>query len=1103
MAHELISDGLVPDLQGSQPAVLGKTGRLRSGVISPRPSTGRTPLSFAQQRLWVLHQLEPESPAYNVPRAVRLSGQLDTDVLRQSLNAVIGRHEVLRTRFECEEGDGQATQVITAEVTLDLPVLDLSHLEGIDRENEILRLAHKQLWQPFDLAQPPLMRAALLRFADEDHILLLTIHHIVFDGWSIHVFLRELGTLYASFALKRVAKLEPLAIQYADFACWQRQWLQGNVLEDQVSYWKEKLGGPLPMLELPTDHPRTAVQTFNGARQTKLMPQALLATLKSLSNKHGVTLFMTLLAAFKVLLYRYTGQEDVIVGTPIAGRNLLEIENLIGFFVNTLVMRTDLRGDPRFTELLRRVRRSALEAYDHQDLPFEKVVEEIQPERSLSHSPFFQVMFQLRNLPNQHVRLPGLAIEEFDLDSGIANFDISLSIIEVAEGLKAQLVFKADLFDPDTIVRMLEHYQNLLEGIVADPERRISLQPLLSEAELHKQSVTWNNVTTDYPRNSCIHQLFEEHAEQTPHAVALAFEDQILTYAQLNAKANQLAHYLRTKGVAAETLVGISIERSPEMIVALLGILKAGGTYLPLDASYPRERLAFMLNDALPAFLLTREANLENFRDYKGKTVFLDQGLWEHETHENPRANVSAESLAYVMYTSASTGKPKGVCVTHRGVIRLVRNTNYADLSRDHVFLQLAPLSFDLSTFEVWGSLLNGARLALMPPGLSSLAEIGRAVRRYRVSTLWLTAGLFQLMVDEQLGDLTEVRQLLAGGDVASVGHAKKFLRQATLSKLINGYGPTENTTFTSCHTLTDPAQFESNVPIGRPISNTQVYILDKHLQLVPPGVAAELYAGGDGLARCYLNNPQLTAEKFIPNPFSKNPSDRLYRTGDIARYVRDGTIEFLGRLDGQLKVRGFRVESGEIESVLLEHPDVKEALVTSYDGSGGKQLVAYVVLRNKDAEAIQTLRSSLKNRLPDYMRPSAIIRIPSFPLTPNGKINREALPAPSFIDLAYCFVPPRTPIEESLVNIWREVLHLAKVGIHDNFFDLGGHSLLVMQVASRIHDIFQIELPLRDLFESPTVAELAIIIILRLGQQTAFGELEYLRSDWERETGS
>ncbi len=1103
MVREVISDGL--DLQGKQPAVSGEPGRLRPGVIRPRSSNGGTPLSFAQQRLWVLHRIEPESPAYNVPRALRLSGQLDVKALQQSLNAVISRHEVLRTGFEYEDAGGQATQVVKDDVRLDLRVLDLSHLKGIDRENQLLRLAHKQLAEPFDLARPPLIRAALLCCADQDHILLLAIHHIVFDGWSIHVFLRELAAFYTSYVSNSVATLPPLAIQYADFACWQRQWLQGKVLEDQLNYWKERLGGPLPMLELPTDHPRPVIQTFNGARQTKLMPPELLANLKSLSNKHGVTLFMTLLAAFKVLLYRYTGQEDVIVGTPIAGRNLFEVENLIGFFVNTLTMRTNLGGDPPFSELLLRVRGRALEAYDHQDLPFEKLVEELQPERSLSHSPFFQVIFQLRNLPRQPVRVPGLTIEEFDFDSRIAKFDISLSTIEVAEGLKAELVYNADLFDAETIIQFLGHYQNLLEGIVADPEGRISLQPLLSEAELHTQLVSWNNVTTDYPRNSCIQQLFEEQAEQTPNAVALTFEDQTLTYAQLNAKANQLAHYLRGQGVVAETLVGISITRSLEMIVALLGILKAGGAYLPLDGSYPRERLAFMLNDAQPPLLLTLEADLEKFQDYKGKTIFLDQELWEHESPENSRANVSAESLAYVMYTSASTGRPKGVCVTHRGVVRLVRNTNYADLGRNQVFLQLALISFDASTFEIWGSLLNGARLAIMPPGLYSLPEIRQAIRHYGVSTLWLTAGLFQLMVDCQLSDLTEVHQLLAGGDVLSVGHAKKFLREATSSKLINGYGPTENTTFTCCHTATDARQFDSNVPIGRPISNTQVYILDKNLQPVPAGVPGELYAGGDGLARCYLNDPQLTAERFISNPFSKSHGDRIYRTGDMARYSRDGTIEFVGRVDGQLKVRGFRVEPGEIESVLLEHPEVKEALVTSSRDETGRHLVAYVVPRDPYVDTAAMLRSFLKGKLPDYMIPAAIVGLDLFPLTPNGKINREALPVPSFTDSVCCFVPPRNRAEESLLNIWREILGNPEIGIHDNFFELGGHSLLGIQLISRLRASFQVELPLRVLFDAPTVASLAQCLpaLLEPAEITPQGPVSLLvpvqRSGWRK----
>jgi amino acid adenylation domain-containing protein len=1053
------------------------------GPIKPVPRHQSLPLSFAQQRLWFLDQLEPGSSLYNIAAAVRLDGRLNIPALNSAFDEIIRRHESLRTTFTDSAGEPQ--QVIAAEQKLTLPVFDLGPLPASEGEAEASLRAAEEAQRPFDLSAGPLLRATLLRLAGEEHILLLTMHHIISDGWSMGVLVKEVATLYAAFATGKPSPLPEPSIQYADYAVWQREWLQGALLEKQIEYWKRRLDGVQP-LELPADRPRPPVQTYAGARYDFELPQELTRRLQALGQSAGATLFMTLMAAFQTLLHRYTGEEDICVGTPIAGRTRLDTESLIGFFVNTLVLRTTVASTSSFKQVLSGVREAVLEAHTHQDVPFDRLVEILQPARDLSRTPFFQVIFALQEAVVEKVELPELKLSPVKADKTTAKVDLTLLMEETAEGLKGSFEFNTDLFDRATVERLTGHFRQLLEAVSDNAEERVSELPLLTTRELQQLLYQWNDTTTDYPRDKCVHQLFELQVERTPDAVAVISEDQQLTYRELNDRANQLAHYLQSSGAGPESPIGIMIERSVELVVGLLGILKAGGAYVPLDPGYPRERLAFMIADAGIHHLLTQAQFVGQLPEQLFKpgslTTSLDADWTEisRESTENPASKATPENLAYVMYTSGSTGIPKGVSVNHRSVVRLVRNTNYVDLNSDHTFLQMAPVSFDASTFEIWGSLLNGARLALMVPGaVPSLEGLGESLRRYDVTTLWLTAGLFHLMVDQQLDNLQMVKQLLAGGDVLSVPHVKKFLRHVAGGKLINGYGPTENTTFTCCHLMTDASRIGASVPIGCPISNTQVYVLDRNLRPVPIGVVGELYTSGDGLSRGYLNRPELTAEKFIPCPFGDKPGARLYRTGDLVRWVAGGQIEFLGRRDHQVKLRGFRIELEEIEATLRQQRDVRDAVVVVQEKTpGDKRLVAYVTAEGEAVLTADDLRSSLKEQLPKYMVPHAFVLMDEFPLTPNGKIDRRALPAPATqSEGRETFVAAQTDTEKVVTQTWTNILGVEPIGVNDNFFELGGHSLQATRVVSQLREAFQVELPLRGFFEAPTVAGLAALI--------------------------
>jgi len=1050
------------------------------------------PVSFAQKRLWFLQQLQPENSAYNESGVFHCRGKLNTIALEQSLNEIIRRHEVLRTYFVIEKGE--PVQVILPSLILKLPVIDLRSISENEREVQVKQLIKKETEQPFDLTQAPLIRFSLLQLTENEYILISVIHHIVNDGWSSGVFFKEIEALYEAFNNNQPSPLPELSIQYADFTIHQNNYLQGEELEKLLNYWQQQLKN-LSVLELPTDRMRPTTETYKGATKTLLLPKELCNAIKTLGQQQGVTLFMTLLAAFKTLLYRYTQQQDIAVGTPIAGRNLAQTETLIGFFVNNLVLRTNLEGNPSFLEFLSQVRQVALGAYAHQDMPFEKLVDILKPERDLGRSPLFQVMFVLQNTPLSKIKFSGVKLETIPIEKNISKYDLTLAMEEISAeesstldlerntglldrnkwGMIAAFEYNTDLFEVETIERMAEHFQTLLSCIVANPECPISELPLLTEAERNQLLVEWNDTAIEYPKDKCIHQLFEEQVEKTPDAIAVVFEQEQLTYQQLNAKANQLAHYLQSLGVKPETLVGICIERSVEMVIGLLGILKAGGAYLPLDPSYPAERLSYMFKDASVSVLLTKKSLVVSLPEHQAQVFCLDRD-WEiidSLSQQNLDSGVKAENFAYVMYTSGSTGQPKGVSIIHQGVVRLVKQTNYVELTSSQVFLQLAPFSFDASTFETWGCLLNGSRLVVMSPGTPSLETIGKIIEKNQVTTLWLTAALFQLMVDEQQERLKSVTQLLAGGDVLPLSHVEKVMAYLPDCQLINGYGPTENTTFTCCYQVQQKSEQQISVPIGRPISNTQVYILDANLQPVPIGIPGELHIGGDGLARDYLNRPELTKEKFIPNPFDNN--SKLYKTGDLARYLPDGNIEFIGRIDNQVKLRGFRIELGEIESALSTHPQVRQTVVICReDIPGNKQLVAYLLTSEPELNSTE-LRPYLQSKLPEYMVPSAFVLLDNLPLTPNGKIDRKALPAPDInLTRSHEYVPPQTETEKHIATVLQEVLQLEKVSIYDNFFELGANSLMLVKIHSNLQEILSIELPLVDMFTYPNIKALS-----------------------------
>src|SRR5215213_308635 len=899
--------------------------------VAPDEETYAFPLSFAQQRLWFIQQMEPESTAYNILSAVRLHGRLDLDALGRTFDELVRRHEVLRTRFEMV-GD-EPTQIICPARPLALGTIDLTGAAQGAREAEVQRLAQQEVGEPFDLSTGPLLRARLLRLSEEEHVILLTMHHIISDGWSVGVLIKEVAALYEAYGVGGESPLEELSIQYADFAVWQREYLSGETLERQLSYWREQLAGAPAVLELPTDRPRPPVQSYRGAHESFAISEEVSEGLRELARRQGATLFMVLLAGWQALLSRYTGQSDIVVGTPIANRNRAETESLIGFFVNTQVMRARVEGREPFAELLRRVRETCLGAYAHQDVPFEMLVEELQPERSLSYSPIFQVMFGLQNIAKESLELPGLSLSAVDGDVETAKFDLTLAVGENEGQLRGTLGYSTDLFDAATVRRMVGHLLNLLKAVAADPEQRVAELSMLSEDERGQILFDWNDVATDYPRESCVHTLFERQAERTPDSVALDFGGEAVTYSGLNERANRLAHYLRSLGVGPEVPVAVMVERGVEMVVCMLAVLKAGGAYVPLDLSYPADRLRLMMDDAAIPLVLTRESLAGPLKGHPARLVCLDaegDAIGRQSTLD-PDGGARPDNAAYVIYTSGSTGRPKGITIVHRGITRLVCDSDYVRLSTSDAVAQASNASFDAATFEVWGALVNGARLvgvpreaALSPQGLA------RLIRERGVSVMFLTTALFNQTARECADAFSPMRAVLFGGEAVDPESVRQVLEAGGPRQLLHVYGPTECTTFATWHEVREAGGGATTVPIGGPIANTTAYVLDATMRPVPVGVCGELYVGGDGLARGYLDRPSLTAERFVPHPFGVEPGARLYKTGDVVRYDAGGRVEFVGRADEQVKVRGFRVELGEIEAVLSAHESVREAVAVA-----------------------------------------------------------------------------------------------------------------------------------------------------------------------------
>ena len=1034
------------------------------------------PLSFAQQRLWFLDQLRPENPFYNIPAAIRIRGMFNDEIFIRVVQEIVRRHESLRTIFQSREG--QPYQVVLEHADFNIPMMDLSALDSSARESAIKQQVREHASQPFRLDTGPLFRCAVLKVAGDDHIILFTMHHIISDGWSTNILMQEVALLYNAFVNKQRPPLPGLDVQYADYAAWQRSWLKDEVLEEQLNYWKEQLGYNPPVLDLPTDYPRPALQTYNGTTLKFAIDAKIATSIRQLTQQEGCTLFMTLMAAFQCLMHRYSHQDEIFVGTPIAGRNRTELEALIGFFVNTLVIKGNFDARPSFKDFLAQIREVTLGAYAHQDLPFEYLVDALQPDRDPSHSPVFQVMFVLQNAPGQATPMPGMHMEVLEAETQTAKFDLTLMILESDQGFMAEFEYNTDLFKPSTIAAMRDHFITLLHQLTTHPQKPIDSLPLINEEEEKRIRTVWNRAPVSFPDQVSIHQLFEDRVKKTPQATAIDYNGREMSFAELNSKANQLAHYLIKKGLPAETFVGISLERGPEMVIALLGVLKAGGVYVPIDPAYPAERITYILEDAGIDLLLTRNHLVQQFAAHQQvECLSLDTDwlLISAESDQNPGRRVHPEQLAYMIYTSGSTGRPKGTMLQHRGLCNLTMfQIKDFQLQENDRCLQFASFSFDASVSEIFTTLISGATLCLADreqilPG----PELLRYLEQNRITHITLPPSVSSLLKGHPLPHL---KTLVSAGEACTREIAEYWHKDR---HFINAYGPTENTVCASSYAVT-ALDDSALIPIGRAIDNVQIYILDAQGNLLPPGIPGELCIAGVNLARGYYHQPGLTAEKFVPDPFSSERGARLYRSGDLARYRHDGNIEFLGRIDQQVKIRGIRIELGEIENILIQHEAVHSCVVIDREDTPGDiRLVAYIIARVDTESEPESLRQWLKKRLPDYMIPAAFVTLESIPLTPNGKIDRRRLPRPKYerADRDIPYVAPRTPEEEQLWEIWKSLLPAEHIGVMDNFFELGGHSLLATQLVSRIRDRFQLEIPLMALFENPTISGLTLEI--------------------------
>lgn len=1053
-------------------ALLVEQARLREQSVAPpiekADRAGDIPLSFSQKRLWFLDQLAPNNAFYNIPGAMKLTGDLNLDAFAQSIQEITRRHEALRTTFSATKG--KPRQIIHDDFYGDIEEIDLSDEPEEEKENRAKQMATEEAQKPFDLEHGPLFRIKLLKLHDKEHVVIFNMHHTIADGWSVGVLVSEFARLYNAFSQGQPSPLDELPIQYADYAVWQQNWLQGEVLEKQLDFWKENIGVNPPALELPTDRPRPVMQTFVGDSVRSILPKSLADRLNRFCQKEGVTPFMFLLAVFQTMLYRYSGQDDILVGSPIANRTNSDTEKLIGFFVNTLVFKSDFSDNPDFRTLLRTLRETTLDAYAHQDVPFESLVEALQPEREMSHSPLFQVAFILQNAPMKPQQLPNLTISPVEADSKTAKYDLTLNTAETDDGLFCHFEYNTDLFYRSTVERMFGHFQIMLQAVLRNPNQRVSELPLMSDDELERSISEWNNTDVDYPDHHTVHQLFEEWANKQPDAQAARYGDEFYSYAELNQRANQLAHYLIEKGVGVDSIVGISLERSLHVPVAMLGILKAGAAFLNIDPTYPDDRKAYMIDDSAVSVILTQK-NIAETLPHNSATVLSLDSEWDQiavKSTETPNVHVDAENLSYVIYTSGSTGKPKGTLLPHRGLCNLHRAQRAAfNIEPTHRVLQFAPLSFDASVWETVMGLLNGACMVYTSQeSLTTGQGLRDVINEQKVNVVTLPPSVLSVVPRDELPSL---KTIVTAGEACSLELVKQW---GEGRQYVNAYGPTETTVCASYYE-TSPDDTKAP-PIGTALQNFQLYILDKNWSPVPIGVPGELCVGGVGLARGYLHRPDLTADKFIPNPF-KGEGERLYRTGDLVKYLPDGNVEFLGRIDHQVKVRGFRIELGEIEAVISKQTGVTDVIVlVREDSPGDQRIVAYVV---SDQEiSVADLKSSCRADLPEYMIPSAFVVMDEFPLTPSQKIDRRALPKPELSrdDMASEFVAPRNEAEEKLAAIVSELLKVDHVGIHDSFFELGGHSLLATQFISELMDTFDVEIPLITVFEKPTIAELA-----------------------------
>lgn len=1040
--------------------------------IPRRPPNSPIPLSFPQQRQLFLELLERDTAVNNLSVFLELKGKIDLAALEQSTNQIIACHDILRTRFSF--GQGMPAPEVQAELKSSFSTVDLQGIDIMKQVAEARRHAEKEVLQPFDLTQAPLIRLGLYVLSKERYLLLVVVHHTIADGWSLGVFLQELLTFYQAITSSQSPRSPELPIQYADFAHWQTSNVRGKELQASMNYWKKQLAGELPALELPTDQPRGARQTFSGGTHRFVLSTELLEALEQLTRQEDATLFMALLTGFYTLLHRYSGQEDVLIGAPVAHRNLPELEHLIGVFINTLVLRTNLSGDPGFRELLKRVRNISLEAYAHQDLPFEQLVEELRPKRDLSRTPLFQVVFNLQNSPMPKLGIPGLEINFLEINSGVSQFDLTLMISKWEGQYLCTVDYNDVLFKPATITRMFQSFQMLLEEAVIQPDRPISKLPIITKAETHHLVYELNRSSLEFPREKCVHQLFEAQVERTPGAAAVIFNHTTITFRELNRRANVLARRLQALGVDPGVRVGVLMKRSLEIVEVLFAILKAGGTYVPMHTSFPKERVQFILKDAQVEVLLTN-IDMVPSEDYLVQVVHLNEDQTATRSDEsNPQINITSDDLAYIIFTSGSTGHPKGVMVQHSALVNFLWSMrDRPGIKEGDVLMSVTSISFDIAALELFLPLLVGATVVIAGEEMTTNPNLlSQAISHHQATIMQATPATWQLLLET--GWIGEPGlKALCGGEALTRALADRLLER--VDRLWNMYGPTETTVWSSVGQI---QKGDAPITIGQPIGNTQLYVLDSQLQPLPIGVVGELHIGGEGLTRGYLNHPNLTQEKFISDRFSTKPGARLYKTGDHARYLPDYSIEILGRMDDQVKINGNRIELGEIAAVLMQHPCVHQAIaIARTERSGEKRLVAYFVPNQDQYPHVGELQEFLRQKLPAYMAPAVIIPMDGLPLSPNGKIDRKSLPLPEDIRTQPGYVAPRNKEEHILASIWQDVLDIEQVGIHDNFFDLGGASIQSIQIAAKAN-ISGLRVSVENIFEYQTIAELAAQLI-------------------------